>query len=67
MTGQEQTLFDPRKTERPVCESCGTAAKNLCRHDADISAGLKDPHSRRPKTCLNSAQLGPDDPLPEGF
>ncbi len=64
MTSQQPSLFDPRTTQRPICESCQTTRKNLCRHDADISAGLKDPHSRRPKTCLNSAQLTANQPLP---
>lgn len=50
----EPQLFDPNTTERPVCPACGTVAKNLCEHDADIAAGIRDPYTRRPKGCLNA-------------
>ncbi len=60
----QPNLFDPRTTELPKCGHCGTTAKNACLHDADIAAGIRDPYARRPKQCINTAQLGPDDELP---
>jgi len=69
MTGHRTTLlapdalFDAAATLPPKCRSCGTTRPNLCRWEADrdhypAAAG------KRPKTCLNSSQLRPDQPLP---
>lgn len=63
-THRTEQLFDPRSTEKPVCPSCGARAKNLCRHDANIAVGVLEPLARRPKGCLASSQLSPNDPLP---
>lgn len=62
----QPTLFDPKKTEKPVCPSCGTTAKNLCKHDADVRHDLTLASSRRPRGCL--AAYDPHTaPFPEGF
>lgn len=49
-----EPLFDPKTVEPPVCKSCGTGKKNLCRHDADLEQGLISRSRRRPRTCLNA-------------
>ena len=43
-------LFQPP----PICQEKGCPGKSsLCQHDADIAAGIRDPYTRRPRTCLN--------------
>lgn len=61
--GDEQPALFP---DPPVCtaKDCGAYDRRDCLHDADIAAGIRDPYARRPRTCLNSFQLGPDDELP---
>lgn len=63
----EQTLFDPKTTEKPKCKACGATAKSDCQHDFDLDQGVASPTRRRPRSCLASAQLGPTDPFPEGY
>lgn len=53
------TLFDPRITVMPRCPHCNTTAKNACVWEAS-----RESDSIRPRGCLVSAQLGPNDELP---
>ncbi len=57
----QQTLF----AEPPPCTAPGCEAgdrKNLCKHDADQARGLD--YRPRPRGCIISFQLAPDEPLP---
>lgn len=61
---QPEPLFDPATTEAPRCPSCGAGHRHVCAHQAAISRGELDALSRRPRGCLASGQLGPNDDLP---
>ena len=46
---EPMTLFpEPRR-----CDTCGQTA-DRCAHDDDVSHGLKEASSKRPKDCLNA-------------
>jgi hypothetical protein len=51
--GDEQpALFnDPPRCTAKHCQAGDR--KNLCGHDADIAAGIRDPYAPRPKGCIN--------------
>lgn len=56
-------LFAPATTDPKKC-SCGTTRKALCPIDAAHANGGVHKWAKRPRTCLNSSQLGPNDDLP---
>lgn len=58
---QQPTLF----TAPPAQPKCtrGCKHKNLCEHDGDLEHGTLLA-GKRPRSCLNSAQLTADQPLP---
>lgn len=53
---KQQKLFHEATTRTPLCPSCRTTRKNLCRHDADVRHEAIPRTATRPKGCLNHPQ-----------
>lgn len=60
-------LFAPDDTQPKLCTHCGSTNPAICGYNHRLKEGWTQPGSKRPKSCLYSPQLGPNDPLPEGF
>lgn len=54
----QTTIYD----SPAVCAHCQTARPSLCKHDADQAHGYE--YKPRPRGCIVSFQLDPDEPLP---